>query len=295
MLATPMRERETMTITFPEIDSEDWELMIRLLQPRIPSPQYPQDYLRVLPWYDKYDFEDGMKMCDECLSNPGFKVKVTANNIGTYASLVGAAYRHNLPKTKLFVKGFIHELLRNRLTRLALTEDDIDSLVPALHQEEGLWSTIAPLLGRASDSHDRDAIISNPLFPDLLLRGIREVDHEYNLEKTMLRVEIQEACIVGVNGVYVRSDESAVFTKWDGNTRYSLHKVNNGDGDTRWLIERGESRRQVEILYSCKVHWTSKVPPRVGWRQNEPGGDEDYWTDAPILEFKRCPPGVFVF
>ena len=50
MLATPMREQETRTISFPDIDSAIWEKMIGYLQPGALPPQTLDQVRAVLPF-----------------------------------------------------------------------------------------------------------------------------------------------------------------------------------------------------------------------------------------------------
>ena len=68
MLATPMREQEKRTISFPEIDSAVWENMLGYLQAGALPPQTLDQVRAVLPFYDKYEYLSGLAIFDRMLA-----------------------------------------------------------------------------------------------------------------------------------------------------------------------------------------------------------------------------------
>lgn len=59
-----------MKISFPEVDVQVWEKMMKLLEPGglTKTPMFA-DLLEVLPFYDKYQFSAGLRICDVLLSD----------------------------------------------------------------------------------------------------------------------------------------------------------------------------------------------------------------------------------
>ena len=77
ILATPMREQETRTISFPEIDSAVWENMLGYLQAGALPSQTLDQVRAVLPFYDKYEFQSGLAIFDRMLA--AFDIDVDTN------------------------------------------------------------------------------------------------------------------------------------------------------------------------------------------------------------------------
>ena len=64
MLAVPMREREDRVISFPDIEPDVWEKMIKFLDNPIAARcMNAKDAVEVAVFYDKYEFVDGRELC----------------------------------------------------------------------------------------------------------------------------------------------------------------------------------------------------------------------------------------
>ena len=60
LLAAPMKESESRTITFPDISPDTWDLMIRFVDDPVAARRMkPEDVVRVAKFYDKYEFSGG--------------------------------------------------------------------------------------------------------------------------------------------------------------------------------------------------------------------------------------------
>mmetsp|Transcript_21872 Transcript_21872/g.62733 ORF Transcript_21872/g.62733 Transcript_21872/m.62733 type:complete len:372 (+) Transcript_21872:140-1255(+) len=65
LLAAPMKESESRTITFPDIAPETWELMVKFIDDPIACRSMKaEDVVKVAKFYDKYDFGGGRNLCD---------------------------------------------------------------------------------------------------------------------------------------------------------------------------------------------------------------------------------------
>jgi hypothetical protein len=287
MLATPMKEKLSMTITFPEIDPEVWEKMISYLQPVAPPPACTCEVLRVLPYYDKYEFSDGFGMCDDLLSSRlEFKVE-NVGSLAAYVTAAGAAYKHHLPTTKQKCKAFVKEVFRKREARLGLTQDLISDFIPVLHEETSVWTKVSAMVGPLAGNPDKETILANSFFPDILLRAIVSSDHEYNLEKKVRGIKVRNAGIAAVNGQYVRRGH-LVFVKENNSVHhemdYFISKSNNqapADGEqAKWLLYQLQSSVQ-DILFTSRAHPLSTLPPRGGWKAYS----QTFQAVPPILKF----------
>jgi hypothetical protein len=68
MLSTPMREKETRTITFPDIRPSTWDKMITFLDDPLASRDMNIKHVKELALlYDKYEFDLGCKLCDRVI------------------------------------------------------------------------------------------------------------------------------------------------------------------------------------------------------------------------------------
>jgi BTB/POZ domain len=288
ILATPMKEQLTMTLTFPEIHPCLWEQMLGYLQPGVDPPSSTYEILRVLPYYDKYEFMDGIRMCDRWLASR-FEFRIEKlGSLAAYVSASGAAYKHNLPITKAKSQTFVREVFRKREARLGLTQDLIIDFVPVMQENETIWNKVSAMLGPIAGNPDKDTILANPFFPDLLLRAIVALDHEYNLDKKMAVLSVKNAGISGVNGQYQRIGPTSNFCKYiteaDPVTCFVIKKLEphpDSGGSAMWVLLKRTEGDDDLTLFTSSAHPLSSLPPRGGWlaipgiRQNIP----------PILKF----------
>lgn len=295
-LATPMRESENMTITFPEIESEEWEAMIGYLQPFATPPSTAFEVLRVLPWYAKYQFTAGFEMCDRFLSKLSFDIE-DFSKVDVHVQAVGAAYKHSMPLTRENGKEFAKQVFRNRTLRSGLTPEMISALLPVITEDKGLWKRLSLMMGPLSLSQNKEAIITNPLFPDLLAQVLRSHDLEGAIEKNIRYVKVRQAGMQSVNGNYIREANqrrAMMYVKEGqnpGDTDYCIQQLpNRGTAKTTWILfsrpaTAGTGLAELpgvqQNLYKCTDEFASKLPPRFRWKpysQNIP-------APAPFLKF----------
>ena len=109
-LAMPMREQPTMTLTFPEINPNDWDKMMSYLLPGAPAPRSVDDVRVVLPFYDKYDFDSGLEICDRVLAGIDYNYESNLDDTMAAVELV-YQYSHKMTSSKLIANTFLWNLL----------------------------------------------------------------------------------------------------------------------------------------------------------------------------------------
>jgi hypothetical protein len=171
-LTMPMREQETRTLTFPEIHPDDWEKMISYLLPGAAPPQSVADVGAVLRWYDKYDFDAGLEICDKALGGIDYNATSSSNFQNTMAA-VELVYHHfhRMSLSRLKAHTFLTNLLEPHSNGLQLFERrQVRQLIPALRTEPDLWTKIQVFYQFPDDANvDREKYLDCLLFPDLLL------------------------------------------------------------------------------------------------------------------------------
>jgi hypothetical protein len=156
MLSSPMKEQESMHITFPDIPPETWEKIIRFLEPgAYPSLSRLPDIVEVLPFYDKYQFIDGVALCDAKIRDILAVLRGNCDMIcEEVISLVVMSHELNLPLSKSKAIEFACRELK-RLWSWK-TENHMKALLPLVENEDSiLISLVRTLRGR----HSRDMSI----------------------------------------------------------------------------------------------------------------------------------------
>lgn len=69
LLSSPAARKEQgkRRITFPDIKRATWEKMIDFLSPNVTNPTH-DELMEIIPFYDKYQFHDGLRYCDFVIS-----------------------------------------------------------------------------------------------------------------------------------------------------------------------------------------------------------------------------------
>ena len=99
MLSTPMKEAETSTITFPDISPELWDQAMEFLDSPVAARRMKiSDVLKVAKFYDKYEFIEGTKLCDDVLLDYFRFIdrSATQTDVDLFIQSVVVAYESNL-------------------------------------------------------------------------------------------------------------------------------------------------------------------------------------------------------
>lgn len=141
MLSTSMKEKDDKLITFPDISKTTWDEMMKFLECPIATRQMgATDVIKIAILYDKYEFTDGSKLCDQVLidyfdsaekqeQDLSLDIDVIIDSvvIALEANLE-AAYRQGMRYIWKSMKSFT----QTPYGRTMFTEDQIRKLVPAL-------------------------------------------------------------------------------------------------------------------------------------------------------------------
>lgn len=160
LLSSPaaMKEREQMKISFPEVDVQVWEKMMKLLEPGglTKTPMFA-DLLEVLPFYDKYQFSAGLRICDVILSdfltvflNPESRMWHTYRSAddAQFVKMVTMGHRLNLPQSKDLAVEYAGSRLKYILS---CKEQVITDLLPLVENDaEILVAMVSTVLGKKS-------------------------------------------------------------------------------------------------------------------------------------------------
>lgn len=144
MLATPMKESQSLTLNFPDLRPELWECMVKYLNPLHSRSLSIQMAMNLAPAYDKYSFDRSLKLCDQVLSEMFEKDGRTHGNhvkpLHDLDLLIDAfllANDANLKDTMKHGVQYFHQTLHSndRYGKIIFSERQIKKLVPLIVKE----------------------------------------------------------------------------------------------------------------------------------------------------------------
>lgn len=149
ILATPMQEQQSRRITFPEISPDAWDKMMEFLEIGGVGMSY-QDALKVISFYDKYQFEGGIKIVDKVLADEVSKTDMLSRMKNTTRIWKGGAgLSGSHPMTWLVKRLKLSQTYKLEETKRAC----LDSLVPVFEDVENRiiifvshWVYVAPFV-----------------------------------------------------------------------------------------------------------------------------------------------------
>ena len=229
MLSSTMKEGQTKKITFPEIEPHEWEAMMMYLESGKRETPHVDEAKRLAKWYDKYEFQNGLAMCDGVIHD--FITSEGDGNLDAKSDAYSLACNHNLVRSQQGGTTFFAEVLRDPLRRSRLTLADISTLAPPIGQMDELWAAVERILPTIEGQVNREVLVQETCFPMLLHQVIQKED----------RVSVKGAGVSAVNGIYVREEGTRygvpMFAKkgiWNGNEEtFSLFRNTTG---THWWI-----------------------------------------------------------
>ncbi|KAL9189363.1 hypothetical protein ACHAXT_009038 [Thalassiosira profunda] len=143
LLAAPMREREERTISFPDISPDVWRKMLTFLDDPIAIRNMtPKDALEVVPFYDKYEFVEGRRLCNQVVadylrpSNIGALEKKFAVDFDLVVDLVAVAHSANMEDSFKLGVPYIWNMMfvggDATYGRISFSVEHLTKLAPAL-------------------------------------------------------------------------------------------------------------------------------------------------------------------
>lgn len=166
MLAAPMQESETRRITFPEIPLEVWDKMIKYLEEGVEDMTF-EDAEQVIPMYDKYRFDSGVKRVNTFLAKEVanedlvMRMKETADVYINYKEYYSGGRPHpmdwfikrlklskqyNLEEAREACIESLEQVLQDKKARLMIFVRYWIPLASFIVGEERLWDPIAEVL-----------------------------------------------------------------------------------------------------------------------------------------------------
>mmetsp|Transcript_9922 Transcript_9922/g.23496 ORF Transcript_9922/g.23496 Transcript_9922/m.23496 type:complete len:379 (-) Transcript_9922:63-1199(-) len=137
LLAAPMKESESRTITFPDITPATWELMMKFIDnPLASRTMKAKDVVKVATYYDKYEFTGWTELCDHVLEEY-FTLSALTPNIDFIVDAVVVAKDANLHKSFVAGMPLIRDLLSSTdvpLGRTAFTVEHMRKLAPLMNE-----------------------------------------------------------------------------------------------------------------------------------------------------------------
>jgi len=232
-------ERPLRRIVFEDIEEDTWEIMISYLEPSSRfDPVKLADLERILPFYDKYQFVDGISLCDSAISyNLQTKHYTPLDGYETFrperfVPIAVLAYHLNLPLSKKHAIAWASEVLK---TMTPNSEDTITKLLPLVENDDTvLISLVKTIRGRhytdmtmdemrvltQSESFARDVLLKTKQIEDLeqVLRDLHGKGHLPCSE----RGDTCSKCIYHIIWQQRESDRTLCktgtkWTSWSGN------------------------------------------------------------------------------
>jgi hypothetical protein len=322
MLSSPMRERTTRRITFPDIEPSTWIKLMRSLETGGSRElNADADLLELLPFYDKYGFHGAIDMCDDIIHDiiDGYlrgRIRLCGdpdrNLNDLLVDFATATCQFNLPQSKR--RGI--EYAKKRFERELINDKShIPKLLPLIQDEEvTLKFVVCTILGRkeATTIEKMRKVTQEDSFPsDFLLRiqQISDQDEIITHLRTMDHIAVEGAGSSAINGEYRRRYPSdlrrlgamkqsfVMSTTWNGRVANTYLEAMEPFGRT-WEISvvpvddwddlsEEESREAKEKKAIVLYRWDSDfssflVPPCRGWVAVEQHGE----LPAPTLSHK---------
>lgn len=279
-------------IVFEDITPSQWKLMMRFINnPLAFTEMEVHEAVDVAPLFDKYEFANGVKLCDEVLfKKVDFEVHIDIKNLDQMEDLTQIAllaHNFNLKKTSYMGRNWLRELLYDSIegksvTKFPLTKTQISLLVPVILHDNELQDMFDVLgLGEFGDFDDDDVAehfdkggaefslglenivrmyfddadhidLTNPMFPSLLLARIGQIS-------------ATSLCQLHVKSIRVRFAEEREWHEYhfdfNGNYAGGVRNVIRCPITKNWqlLVNDGQ------LLSTCKNSRFLPVPPPRGW------------------------------
>jgi hypothetical protein len=273
MLANPMKESQSLSLSFPDLTPAVWELMMKFLDPVHSRNFAMSDVMKVARAYDQYDFARGRQLCDSVVFDYFIKVmpegtydrELKPDDLDCLIDAFLLADEVNLEKAKkqgvIYFKGALQSF--QGFGRSMFTEPQIGKLVPLIAKEKLMKDMT-------------EAEILSPLFSRYVIGTCLVWENTMVIGKAVTGLELRGTG-TNADGEYKR--ELSVFStneliRWDGVDRLiRIGRIKSGD----WVIygetvpERGEDGKPINGTTNKKILWKNPysrnkpLPPESGW------------------------------
>ena len=298
-------EQERGRISFPDITVETWEKMMMYLLPTNKEPS-TSDLKEIVPFYDKYQFLDGLAYCDEMIKS--WLVQEIING-----TIIFRMLHEEHEKNMAWLTRYIYDLpdffpksrpiaikwgKEECLSQLRWgDEDTVKILLPLIENDnETTKAMVSTYLGRkcvGMTMNEMRDLVKQPDFPEQCIfrnEQIKQLDEQ----REQLRVNNLRLSFGGeaVDGGYVCHDHyrHVLATHKCGAMRCVWVKKNNPSLLVKlgalnfygsvWEVysteidDNGEIEGSKKVLYRWESDiFSSLVPPKIGWEEIDDDGN----------------------
>ena len=206
MLSSPMwKETQDKHICFPDVEPEIWEKLIRFLEPggMKVSQLTHEELLDLVPICDKYQFEDGMRFCNDFLEQFYERIRESFclyDRTEVYIPLAVMVYNLDLP-CKPKAMEYAAKILSTWL--LHLREDEIKQLLPLVENDDVvLRAAVTTVVGRKSEDMSIEEIRAATKEEDFPTRCVTRTKQVKELDVILQAMHVGDSgiCVSVLNG-----------------------------------------------------------------------------------------------
>ena len=291
MLSVPMKEREEYVISFPDISTETWELMMKFIDDPVAARKMDEkDALSLVEFYDKYEFGGGRNLCSHIISDY-FAPRSLARreekrklDLDLVIDLVNVAHKTNLEDALKAGLNYIWEKLQSiqqPYGRLMFTESHLTKLAPVLKYSKANWKRLDLSILDDFDAGAED-------FPKTFVTTCQKWE-EFSLLQRCISHIVVSGTSCNADGEYCQDffpcwdrykpEEEERTSSWGGQDvtfRVQFWEPKDEDTYRGWAIVRkypptgfdedGDPIGVVKKKCWIALHSTNqRHPPRTGW------------------------------
>ena len=285
LLAAPMKESESRTITFPNITPATWELMMKFIDnPLASRTMKAKDVIMVAKYYDKYEFAEGTKLCDHVLEEYFKAVTadhgIVASDVDFFVDAVVVANDANLKQSFeagiALTWGFL--CTENiPVGRTAFTAEHMKMLAPLMNEtadDARSWDLFHELAGERYE-YKSDG------FPEKFVGDCSDYFAHQSLISFISSIELSGADCEnpfsgGPNGHFKPEDDDYSFSlrrshfsemhlvQFDGVHQHVF--IRRPNKEVGWVMVFKRAADDVEtVAYRFPLSGNLSLPPSKGW------------------------------
>eukprot|EP00527_Entomoneis_sp_CCMP2396_P005771 CAMPEP_0198152674 /NCGR_PEP_ID=MMETSP1443-20131203/60790_1 /TAXON_ID=186043 /ORGANISM="Entomoneis sp., Strain CCMP2396" /LENGTH=316 /DNA_ID=CAMNT_0043818775 /DNA_START=185 /DNA_END=1135 /DNA_ORIENTATION=- len=277
MLASPMKESQTNEISFPDIDLDTWDMMMKYLNASEARRMTVEDVLVVGEYYDQYDFVQGRLLCDQVLLEYFQGSKQQENemslDVDTMVEAITLAFKANLTDAFKEGSGYVKEKLTVHKIPFGPTmfdREQIAKLVPLIihfcEDDSSFRHGLHPW-----DEYGKEEIESS-LFPRLFVSEWQLVETDRVLKQDFLSHIVLSGTCLEADGSFKSENpwvyECDRFTEIDGEWfGFSIQF----SSDCWTIVAKSEEQEdgnaaEEKILWENPYSGNLPLPPRMNWK-----------------------------
>lgn len=305
-------EQERGRISFPDITVETWEKMMMYLLPNNNGPPSTSDLVEIVPFYDKYQFIDGLAYCDKIIKSwlrTDQRFYLDQEDQKNLAWLT--RYIYDLPDFFPKSRPIAIKWGKECSSRLRWSdEESIKTLLPLIENDSETTKLMASTyLGRkcvGMTMNEMRDLVKKPDFPEQCIFRNEQIKH---LDEQRERLRVKDLRLrfggelvdgsYGCRDLYQQDPHVWLDTHSFGAMRYVWRKEKNPylvqDEDnpsvtvkvtalnfygSAWEVysteidDNGEIEGSKKVLYKWESDiFSSLVPPKIGWEEVDDDGN----------------------